>query len=577
MTFYEAALRVLEEAGAPMHFQEITKRSLDKGLLSHIGKVPEQTMLARLAAQAKRSRDRRLIVTARDTFALSDWLLNEDPDALALTGTIEPNPEEGLPPLRATERHPEPRAEYLRAIGRQAERNRRRDDDGKRKKYPPLAEVAHEVLTEAGALVPAELIARLKARDLVDEVGTLTLLEGLADDNQQRLDQGRRPQFTALRSENNELQLSVDTAPAESALPGLTVQETFCKAANLPFENGRVVLRSQRRRDEGPSVTAAVSPEDLALMQVAKSQVKEARKAMARVFRRKLIDLETGTFEKACVKLLHANGFRELKVARRAKEGSLLSARKKEGSIELRFAVRILKGSGPVERRQVQDLRRDVSQVSANVGLLLTPGEARGDARSEATTGGALTFLWCGDQLAEKFFEAEVGVHVTRVELFEIDDAFFDQARADAEESQKRRDERQRDRGDVRREPATDEVAASAEPAPGPKSDEAPLAAESSPVAASEAEGDDDEGDDDDEGPETEPGAEGVSADGAEGKKRRRRRRRRRRGGARPDGLAVTATPGAPVVDGTASAERPAEAPAPAPAAPPEPPAGESA
>jgi hypothetical protein len=37
MTFYEAALRVLEEAGAPLHYLEITKRSLDKGLFSHIG------------------------------------------------------------------------------------------------------------------------------------------------------------------------------------------------------------------------------------------------------------------------------------------------------------------------------------------------------------------------------------------------------------------------------------------------------------------------------------------------------------------------------------------------------------
>jgi hypothetical protein len=577
MTFYEAALRVLEEAGAPLHVLEITKRSLDKGLLSHIGKMPEQTMLARLAAQAKRSRERKLVVTARDTFALSDWMLPEDADALAVTGTVDPNPEEALPPYRPTERHPEPRAEYLRAIGRQAERNRRdrRDDDGKRKKYPPVPEVVFEVLQEAGGLVPSELIARLKARDLVDDLGTLSLLEALAEDNQQRLDQGRRPQFAAIRTETNELQLSVDTSAPEAGPLPLQAQEAFCKAANLPFENGKVVLRSHRKKDDAPGL-AAPSADDLALVHTAKTTVKDARKAMARVLRKKLGELETGTFEKACVKLLHAHGFRELKVARRAKDGALLSARKKDGSLELRFAIRMLKGTQPVERRHVQELRRDVSQVSANLGLLLTPGEARGDARSEGTGGGALVMLWCGDHLADKFFEGEVGVEVTRVELFEIDEAFFEQAKLDAEEASKRREERQKDRDgrEGRRDPERAEAAPSsdapaAEPADerGPPAEAAAPAAEAAPVAEGGDEGDDD-GDDDEEGDDAEGAEGGASADAAggqrEGGRRRRRRRRRRRGGGggRPEGAPGQA----------AASEGSAPAQDAAPAAPPPPP-----
>jgi hypothetical protein len=574
MTFYEAALRVLEEAGAPMHYLEITKQTLDKGLLSHVGKVPEQTMLARLAAQAKRSRDRKLVVTARDTFALSDWMLPEDSDALALTGTLDPNPEEGLPALRPTERHPEPRAEYLRAIGRQAERNRRRDEDGKRKKFPPVPEVVFEVLSEAGALAPAELIARLKARDLVDELGTLSLLEALADDNQQRIDQSRRPQFTALRTETNELQLSVDSSPAESAIAPLQLQEAFCKAANLPFEEGRVVLRSHRKKDE-PSA-AVVSPEDLTLAHTARTAVKDARRAMARVLRKKLSELEFGTFEKTCVKLLHANHFRELKVTRRSKDGVLLSARKKEGSLELRYAIRVLKGATQVERRHVQDLRRDVGQLSANLGLFICTGEARGDARAEATASGALVMLWCGDHLSEKFFDAEVGVAVTRVELFELDEAFFEKAKLDAEEAQKRRDERHRDRDGRTDQPETAEVRS--EGGADPQSSPTP------PMPASAAGERDEEGDDegdDEEGDEPEAG--GAEAGGApgtgeagDGRRRKRRRRRRRRGGGlRPDGtpLQAGAAPGgAPPADasgGAPSSPAPSE---PAPAAPSPPP-----
>lgn len=566
MTFYEAALRVLEEAGAPMNYLEITKRSLDKGLLSHVGKVPEQTMLARLAAQAKRSRDRKLVVTARDTFALSDWMLPEDPDALAVTGIVEPNAEEGLPALRPTERHPEPRAEYLRAIGRQAERNRRRDDDGKRRKLPPVAEVAFEVLSEVGGLVPNELIARLKARDLVDDLGTLSLLEALADDNQQRIDQGRRPQFTAIRTDANELQLSVETSAPENGPLPLQTQEAFCKAANLPFENGKVVLRSHRRKDEPAAAVVASSPEDLALVQTARLGVKDARRAMARVLRKKLSELDTGTFEKACVKLLHANGFRELKVARRAKDGALLSARKKEGSLELRFAIRIARGSGQVERRTVQELRRDVGQVSANLGLLLTPGEARNDARAEATGSGALVMLWCGDHLSEKFFDAEVGVSVLRVELFEIDEAFFEQARADADEAHKRREERHREK-DGRRDDgeAADAREGDSEPAATPP------AASPGAAAPAQASAEGDEGDDgDDEGEE---GAEaaGAPGEGGEagegGRRRKRRRRRRRRGGA--EGAPGQTAEGAPRASESAPpAEGVAVAPPPPASAP---------
>src|SRR6185369_17152094 len=58
MTFYEAALRVLEAAGQPLSSVEITERSIAQGLLSHVGKTPEQTMLSRLSAMARRARDR---------------------------------------------------------------------------------------------------------------------------------------------------------------------------------------------------------------------------------------------------------------------------------------------------------------------------------------------------------------------------------------------------------------------------------------------------------------------------------------------------------------------------------------
>src|SRR6185369_2184996 len=89
---------------------------------------------------------------------------------------------------------------------------------------------------------------------------------------------------------------------------------------------------------------------------------------------------------------------------------------------------------------------------SAHGGLLIGCGDVRGDAKTEALAG-ALVFLWCGEGLADQFFDAHTGVKVTTVELYEIDEAFFEEAHRDAEEARVRREERhaQRDRGEGER------------------------------------------------------------------------------------------------------------------------------
>ena len=565
MTFYEAALRVLEEAGKPLTHVEITQRSMEKNLLSHVGKMPELTMLARLAAMARRPRDRRVTVTAKDTFALTDWMLPEDAAALQATGVPETHPEEALPPLRPEERHPEPHGEFVRAIGRQAERERRRrDDDGKRRRFPPIAEVAFEALEAAPAgLTPQALLDGARQKELMgNELTTEQLLHALVEDNQRRMDAGRRPVFQWRKPEGAEAHLLVE---AETGVPPEQIQQALCDAAGVTFADGRAQIRVREER-----APTAPTGEELELQETARHAVKDARRATARLFRRRLAELELGTLEKAVVKLLHAEHFRELKVAKRSKDGLLLTARRKDGSLELRYAVRLLRGNASVERRHVQELRRDMGHHSAQLGLLCAPGDLRGDARSDALGNGALVFLWCAEALAEKFFDAEVGVRVKQAALYELDDAFFEAAQRDAEEARARREERHRERDHSDRHgtpaPAGDAPAGEGTPAPE-------AAADAGTPESDGAEGDegDDEGDDDAPlapGEQAQAGAGG--APGEPGGRRRRRRRRRRRGG-RGD------VPGQPGAQGQAGAPAEAAAPAdagapagaPPPAAPP--------
>src|SRR5882757_8286557 len=54
MTFTDAAAEVLRLVGRPLHYKEITDIAIEKNLLSHVGKSPEVTMGARLAATLKK-------------------------------------------------------------------------------------------------------------------------------------------------------------------------------------------------------------------------------------------------------------------------------------------------------------------------------------------------------------------------------------------------------------------------------------------------------------------------------------------------------------------------------------------
>src|SRR3954454_19155841 len=74
MTFTDAAAEVLRLVGKPLHYKEITDIAIEKNLLSHVGKSPEVTMGARLAAMLKKdSPENPLIRVKPGVFALRDW------------------------------------------------------------------------------------------------------------------------------------------------------------------------------------------------------------------------------------------------------------------------------------------------------------------------------------------------------------------------------------------------------------------------------------------------------------------------------------------------------------------------
>jgi hypothetical protein len=572
MTFTEAALEVLRREGKPLHFRKITELAVRENLLDHVGKVPEDTMADQLAAHARLPRtERRLLPVQHGTFALVEWGLDEDPQGIESLVEV---PVDDLP-LRSRERHPVPLRDLSRREGgagrADRDRPRRRDEEDRRgRRFPPPAEVAYEILAgETGALTLAEIASRGAERLLMAEAFVRdadSLRAALQEDNRRRESAGRKALF---------------------AVEG----ETVTLAAS-PEPGERVALPAATR---GPA-----SASDL-------------RRAALAALRRRMRESDGPTVEHVAGRLLERMGFRELKVAKRGREHVIYTGRRRMGLSEVRHAVRIVRGGTDAGRRDVSDLRRDLGHYGAQIGIVVSAGEANRDARGEASAAGQLpVLLLCGEALAEAL--AEAGVGCTAVTVPEVDDGFFLAAAeaAEKEESARlaRREERERrregreegdDRGEgeerseregrreragrgdrPRREPAetaerTVDATAPTGDRGGPP-DEVTVPFGLLPAAAG-AERDLEEGDDDeaDEGPDdaepVEAGGQAARSEGvgeAAGAGRRRRRRRRRRGGRGRGREGSGASP-------TGAAAQVGQALAPAPGAAPPPPQPDTA
>jgi ribonuclease E len=543
MTFTEAAVEVLKREGKPLHFRKISEIAIRENLLDHVGKIPEDTMADQLAAHCKLPRpDRAIVVIQHGTFALEEWGLPEDPAGLENLVEVPPADE---PPYRPRERHPIPARELARASGRDAGRGRRREEgDEKHRRFPPPAEVAYEILSGAERPLTLRELASLGAeRMLMPDAfvrDSSSLAAALREDNRRRETAGRKALFTI---DGDSVALGATPEPGDRPTP-----VAAARTSTSPAEMRRAALAALRRR---------------------------------------LRECDGATVEYLVARLLEKVGLKEVKVAKRGRDSVVFTGRLRMGLVDVRHAIRVLRTGTDVGRRDVADVRRDLGHYGAQIGMLVTSGEAQREARAEATAAGQLpVLLVAGEAFAEAFADAGVGCRI--VEIPEADEDFLATAsetagreeiarKARREERDRRdgregregreeRDDRSRERRDERRPRPEGSPAGSPEGATAPveaaqpeeRGEPAPvpvpltLARPEAPSAPTDAEDDDDddgEGDDDDGSPEG-PGTEGATAEGspgeparegAAGEGRRRRRRRRRRGGRgrgerRPDG-----------------------------------------
>jgi ribonuclease E len=446
MTFTEAAVEVLRRAGKPLHYKEIVDVALRDNLLSHVGQDPEITMGQRLAAMAKREDDRKVVaVLPEGTFALIEWSVPQEAQVEAVPPPMQPA-ETGEPLYRPRER--EPRAIHAQARRRlaelqaeheegyeEAEAERRRQDQGRKgqRRFPPPAEVVFEALAQRQSGAPlAELAGDLLRRQLLSDAlvrDLPSLVAALLEDNRRRTEAGRKPAFIV----DGDRVTLVEFPPATALL----------EEARAPHVGARPMGAAQLGA--------------------------EVRRAVVRALRRRVAELDTGAFENLCAALLEKMGMRDVRVAKRSKEGPLYLARQRRGVSDLRVAVKLVRGGREIGRADVQELRKDLAHYSAQMGLVLAPGEAGRDARGEASAAAqAPVALYVGEALPEEMIACRVGVTVQSVEVPDLDEAFFAGLSRQREERPGRREREER---------------AHEEPAPAATSEEREVAVEELPAA----------------------------------------------------------------------------------------------
>ncbi len=228
MTFTEAAAEVLRLVGKPLHYKDITDIAIERNLLSHVGKSPEVTMGARLAALLKKSpKENPLVRTKPGVFALRAWeesgppgpAPDADPNVQAVAATAESRAADGGP-------EPDPDDEPLvdAAPARAVD-----DDDEDR---PPPA--------------PDEQLRADLAAHAVDvfgeEEGDDQPILGGADEPEAG-GGGRRRRRRRRRGEGG-----AQPAPESDGLPGYTVSPAFVEGGE-PAAEGAEGAAEPRRED----------------------------------------------------------------------------------------------------------------------------------------------------------------------------------------------------------------------------------------------------------------------------------------------------------------------------------------
>lgn len=134
-------------------------------------------------------------------------------------------------------------------------------------------------------------------------------------------------------------------------------------------------------------------------------------------------------FERLCVRLLHEHGFEDVRVTQQSRDGGIdgFGVLRLSPFVSLKVAFQAKRYKETVSRPAVGEFRNALLG-RAEKGVFITTGRFSSDAEGEATRPGVIPIeLIDGERLVDLFQSVSLGVRPKQI--FEIDQAFFDQFR----------------------------------------------------------------------------------------------------------------------------------------------------
>lgn len=471
MTFYEAAIAVLREAGRGLHYKKITEHAIRQGLLTHVGRTPEVTMQSRLKQEIRKGSEALLrearpgVFELRKDADLNDALetqqlrnVQEEPEEEELDPELEPIDEDtddtsSEAPAPTDESNEDASSDddedsdrggrrRRRRRGRRGGRTRDQDDSGSDDEEDN-EEDASPAEPERSAPAKAPEPRRkeqARPREQAPRADTGQATEPVPVAAQAKdLDLEDAGDFARVLVEIFRSEKAVDLTQRQIA--GALSRRRFGGVARLSPTRVRAALEdaNRRRSTSGwPPLFVEVKPERWALAEASGKELArsygslqqwqtEHRDILRRTLTQRLQRLDGDALSTMVTLLLEKLGYRNITQHERAgSEYTTLSASLEHGITRSRIAVRIMPPGHALTRLDVQHFRGSLHLYGADdAAILATAGFADGAASEAEIPNLATISLLESMAFSRHLIRNGIGVASFTVDVSCIDETFF--------------------------------------------------------------------------------------------------------------------------------------------------------
>ncbi|MFO8070727.1 MAG: HTH domain-containing protein [Polyangia bacterium] len=452
MTFTEAALEILQGEGRPLHAKEIAARALERGLLSHVGKTPVQTMSARLSAAVAKGPDKQPFRRERPgVFALVEWG-DSPPGPREPRPGDEPKKKEAARDEGKNESAPEERGQPSGEAGKKKKKRSRakkkKDAGGQPAQEPKPKSKKSGTESQGAAGQEKQSSKKKRGRKKSPPAGSSG-----DEDRRESNERGGEKQAQPKPKPKSKPKVAPGVEPADrveeilrehtKSVPvekladqigvagrgACALIEALLVADGIDRERSGIRPRFVRHRAGWALAEREISTEIIQL----ENGVVDATRRLSRIAEkqmlRKIRGLSLPTLVRLVVTFLRRTGFSAMRAVERGGDDSFhlsVQDRRRDGRFRTAVVVSRDAPDSPVGEADVTAVRGALHHYDSTSAMILTTGEISDAARREAEVPNlAPVALVDGESLARELVEAGVGVRARRVSLPTFDEEFF--------------------------------------------------------------------------------------------------------------------------------------------------------